>query len=160
MNMRIDAHIPSDKMRLWRFLSIYMKQEDIKELIRENGFRVTSARTDVLKFLSAQERPVGVDSVAKKFPSINLTTLYRMMDAFVEVGLVETHDLGHGHVDYEFAHRPHHHHAVCESCGFVEDVFPCETDCRFEKAVLQATTNFEKFHKQSTTFFGTCKRCI
>jgi Fe2+ or Zn2+ uptake regulation protein len=114
---------------------------------------------EVLSFLTKQKHPVGIEVIQGAFPKVNMATLYRMMTDFAERGLVHASDLGHGHVDYEIAHRPHHHHAVCESCGAVEDVYPCEEECAFEKAVLKSSALFKEIKRQQTVFFGVCKKC-
>ena len=135
------------------------KRDSIKELLRNTGARATKARVDVLLYLGQQKKPIGIDRLDHHFPSINTATLYRMMNDFVERGLVETYELGHGHVDYELADRPHHHHLVCNACGAIEDVFSCKSTCSFVNSVLKASKSFSSINKQSATFFGTCKQC-
>lgn len=134
-------------------------QNDLVERLRCAGSRVTPARVTVLRFLQQQTVPVSVDDIAQHLPEISAATLYRMMADFVSRGLVEAHELGHGHLDYELADRPHHHHLVCEHCGIVEDVFPCKTSCRLEQLVLSASRSFRTLDRQIATFFGRCKRC-
>ncbi len=136
-----------------------MSTEHIKDQLREAGFRATSARIAVLSFLESQHRPVGIEIIAKHFSDTNLTTLYRMMNDFEEAGIVASHELGHGHQDYELANRPHHHHIVCESCGDIEDVYACKNDCDFEKSILGSSSKFKTINRQTTTFFGTCTTC-
>lgn len=128
-------------------------------LLRREGFRATGARVEVLVFLDKQKKPVGIQSIANAFPQVNMTTLYRMMTNFAEKGLVTAYELGHGHVDYELASRPHHHHLVCESCGDIEDVFPCADDCAFIDSVKKTSKKFQRVTKQMTTFYGTCTVC-
>lgn len=140
-------------------MNIRMNRLEISTSLREAGFRATPGRIAVIGYLLEQVRPVGIEVIEKKFPKVNKVTLYRMMTDFVAAGLLEPNDLGHGHVDYEIAHRPHHHHAVCESCGIVEDVYPCDESCQFEKAVLKSSKLFKQIKKQQTVFFGVCKKC-
>lgn len=113
----------------------------------------------VIHFLLLQTSPVGVETIAQAVPSANVVTLYRMMNDFVEKGIVKQYELGHGHTDYELANRPHHHHAVCQSCGMIEDIFSCADTCGFEQAILKSSKKFDAIVRQSTTFFGTCTRC-
>lgn len=132
---------------------------DKKEALKKAGFRVTEGRLDVLELLEKQDLPVGISFIEKALPDINRVTLYRMMNDFVSADLVEEHDLGHGHVDYELADRPHHHHVVCDECGVVEDVFPCGDMCEFENSVLEGSNKFSKITKQKITFHGICRKC-
>lgn len=132
---------------------------DKKKELKQAGFRVTGARLAVLDLLEEQDLPVGISFIEKKLTEINTVTLYRMMADFVEAGIVEEHDLGHGHVDYELTSRPHHHHVVCDKCGLVEDVFPCGEVCEFENSVLKDSNQFSKITKQKVTFHGICNKC-
>lgn len=132
----------------------------LEALLKEQGFRVTQKRVAVLEFLSTQQHPIGVEVIAKAFPKLNQTTIYRMLNDFVEKGIIVTHQLGHGHVDYQLVmDGKHHHHAVCKACGHIEKVHVCIEDCDLVKNILKATKNFTNIESQATTFFGTCKSC-
>lgn len=137
-----------------------MSKLEFERLLRENGFRATGARVDVLEFLEKQKRPVGIHSISKAAPKVNATTLYRMMTDFVAKGIVKAYELGHGHTDYELAARPHHHHVVCESCGDIEDVFPCGEACRFVDSIRKTSKKFKVVTRQATTFYGICRSCV
>ena len=136
-----------------------MKIEAIEQSLKEVGFRATSGRIQVLQFLKQQHHPVGVDAIANAVPEVNLATLYRMMTDFVEKNLITAHDLGHGHVDYEIADKPHHHHAVCETCGLVEEIFSCDATCELQQSIMKATKKFATISTPSATVFGVCKKC-
>jgi|SaaInlStandDraft_6_1057023.scaffolds.fasta_scaffold60377_2 Fe2+ or Zn2+ uptake regulation protein len=132
-----------------------MSQNEIKILLRTHNLRATPARVAVLSYLHKQKHPVGIQSIGSSVPGTNPTTIYRMIDDFVQSGIVHGHDLGHGHNDYEIADRPHHHHLVCESCGLIEDI-----DCnRQEYGSILTKTSFSKITHHQTTYFGTCKKC-
>lgn len=134
-------------------------KSNLEALLKEHGFRVTQKRVSVLEFLSKQKHPVGVEVIAKAFPKLNQTTIYRMLNDFVEKGIVAAHELGHGHLDYELAGDGHHHHAVCKDCGHIEEIHACLDDCDLAASVLKASKSFTKIESQTTTFFGTCKAC-
>lgn len=136
-----------------------MGKTELMELLREKGLRATNNRVQVLAFFHAKKHPIGVDVIAKKFLSINLTTLYRMMADFCECGILLSYDLGHGHVDYELADRPHHHHAVCDQCGKVEEIYSCKSGCVLKKTVMKATDQFAEIYAPTATMFGRCKTC-
>lgn len=135
-----------------------MDKHEVAALLNGCDMRVTKNRTDVLLFMEKQKYPVGIDVLSKEFPAVNVATLYRMATDFVEKGIWNSHDLGRGHVDFESANRPHHHHLVCERCGVVEDVAICIEDTLNEKA-LRSGTNFAQVTRHSTTFFGICETC-
>lgn len=136
-----------------------MNRSEITNLLQKNDFRATKGRIDVISFLQKQKHPVGIELIAKNHPNINQATIYRMMTDFVATGLVHTHDLGHGHLDYEIANKPHHHHAVCEQCGFIEDIYNCKEACEFQTSVQKASKHFAEIHAPNVTLFGICKTC-
>ncbi|MDG1950691.1 MAG: Fur family transcriptional regulator [bacterium] len=136
-----------------------MTQIEIATMLKGAGFRVTKARSEVLEFLAKQKHPIGVELMQREFPKTNTTTLYRMMGDFMEKGIVTAHELGHGHLDYELASDNHHHHAVCKSCGLVEEIHACEEDCNLSASIKAASKSFAEIESQTTTFFGTCKQC-
>lgn len=132
---------------------------DFKQVLKNHGFRVTGNRVGVLEFLATQKHPIGVEVIAKKFPKLNQTTIYRMLNDFVEKGIVAGHELGHGHLDYELATDGHHHHAVCKDCGLVEEIHACEESCDLSEKIKAVSKSFAEIESQTTTFFGTCKSC-
>lgn len=136
-----------------------MDKDNLATLLKEKGLRKTTGRLRVLEILSKEEKPIGIDHLAKKLPDINFVTLYRMMDDFKEAGIIDEYNVGHGHADYELSSRPHHHHAVCEDCGLIEDVYSCDAACGFQKEVLKASKSFKEIKTTQATFFGLCKKC-
>lgn len=132
---------------------------DHKSLLNNRGMRATPARLEVLAFVESQDHPIGIEVLKEAFPSINEVTLYRMATDFVSAGLWVSCDLGHGHADYESANRPHHHHAVCESCGVVEEVYGCDTDCALIASVRNQVKTMQSLRTPSTPLFGVCTNC-
>jgi Fur family ferric uptake transcriptional regulator len=52
----------------------------------------------------------------------NQVTVYRILDSLLQAELVREVYVAKGISSYEIADRPHHHHLICEKCGFVESV--------------------------------------
>ena len=129
------------------------------EILRKSGFRVTKARLGVLNILHAQKHPVGIEVLASALPKVNQTTLYRIMHDFTKKGIVHECDLGHGHADYEIADRPHHHHAICESCGKIEEIYGCNNTCDMRENLLASSKEFAELKTQNTSVYGTCRAC-
>ncbi len=97
--------------------------EDILEVVREAGGRVTSARRAVITVLLAgSQEHLTAEHVAERVqrdqPDVHLSTVYRTLDALEELGVLTHVHLGHGPSTYHLASDPHHH-AVCDSCGAV-----------------------------------------
>ncbi len=136
-----------------------MEKKELRDLLRKNGMRATENRIRVLLYVKKQKHPVGIEILKKEFPKINDVTLYRMATDFVEKGIWLACDVGHGHTDFESAHKPHHHHAVCESCGMIEEVYGCQNECQFLISMKRDAKKFTILHTPSTAVFGLCHAC-
>jgi Fe2+ or Zn2+ uptake regulation protein len=110
--------------------------------------------------LAAEKRPVSMEYLVKKLGSdMDQVTLYRALEAFLERGMIVQFDFGHGHAHYELAHdRPHHHHAVCESCGKIEDI-PAQDPLDLMKVTLRKAPGFARLNRHSLEFYGQCVSC-
>ena len=90
--------------------------------LRRRGARVTTARRAVLATLLASEGHASAedlaDAVQADHPDVHLSTVYRTLDAFEQLGVVAHVHLGHGRATYHLAEELHHH-AVCDRCGAV-----------------------------------------
>lgn len=138
-----------------------MEEAQAQKILKAHGFRSTKARRGVLQVLSRQKKPISIESIGAKLNDVNSVTLYRIMEAFEEVGIVRSCDVGHGHADYELvAGRPHHHHVVCQKCGIIEDIDLCGDEKVFNKKALKQTKKFRGINLHTMTFFGSCKKCV
>jgi len=132
---------------------------DFSVLLRDAGLRVTKPRLALLAFLSTQQRPVGLQTIAKHLRGTNLTTVYRMIEAFLACDILRGCDVGHGHMDYELADLPHHHHVICKSCGLIEEVHDCSDDRALHAHTLRAAKKFSRIDDHQSTFYGICVTC-
>ena len=92
------------------------------DLLRARGGRVTSARRAVLSALLEHHEHASAEALAEvvhaSHPDVHLSTVYRTLDAFEQLGVVTHVHLGHGRAIYHLTDELHHH-AVCERCGAV-----------------------------------------
>lgn len=133
---------------------------DIPALLRENGLRATPGRIQLLQVLSKERLPLPVERLKEKLEEkLDTVTVYRTLEALRSAGLVERTDLQHGHAHYELMHgRPHHHHAVCRTCGLIEDIeVPHAKDPA--KDAERSARKFSSIDSYALEFFGTCTRC-
>lgn len=144
-------------LKIWVLL--LCMEQDFSALIRDAGLRVTRPRLALLAFLATQRRPVSLQRIASHLQDANLTTIYRMIEAFLAAGLIRGCDVGHGHMDYELAHLPHHHHVICTSCGMIEEIEECSGDRELHARALQATKMFTRIETHQATFYGLCRAC-
>ncbi|MBW3575029.1 MAG: transcriptional repressor [Actinobacteria bacterium] len=96
--------------------------ERMLQLLRARGGRVTNARRAVLGALLDHREHASAEALAEmvhdSHPDVHLSTVYRTLDAFEQLGVVTHVHLGHGRAVYHLTDEIHHH-AVCERCGAV-----------------------------------------
>ena len=129
---------------------------NIEAVLAEHGIKSTAHRSAVCKALDTYKKPVAAQELIKK-TGIDKVTVYRILQTFVDAGLVREIDLRQGKVLYELTNRPEHHHIVCTSCGHVEDVHECMFGA-LKKPVLKES-GFAKITDHVMEFFGLCKAC-
>ena len=88
--------------------------------------------------------------------AVDLSTVYRTLDALEGLGLVEHVHLGHGAGAYHVGASADHHHLVCDACGRAVDV-PLGD---LERAIEQVTAPLG-FVPDSAHFaiVGRCAEC-
>ncbi len=98
---------------------------DIAQTLRGHGLRMTEARRLVWEALETAGDHVTAQQVADRVqasdPSVNLSSVYRSLSLFAELGLVRESRLGvDGASRWEPIHSDDHFHLVCRSCGRVD----------------------------------------
>lgn len=141
--------------------------EQFKELLKQNGLKVTTQRTEILAVLA--DRPGEhltaeeiYDCVKKKHPEIGLATVYRTIQLFSELGLIDKLNLDDGYVRYEISkenakvHGHHHHHLICLECGKVS-AFQDDLLEALETRILEQTGFQVQDHE--VKLYGRCAAC-
>jgi len=87
------------------------------------GLRVTSQRAIIMDIIKRGEPHLDADEIyqraRKREPRISLSTVYRSLQRFKEMGLVEEYHFHEDHHHYEVKSASTHHHLVCLGCGRV-----------------------------------------
>ena len=133
-----------------------MTRNDLNKLLSGKGLKPTAPRLAILSACAGETVPLDVHDVAGKVgDQVHLATIYRTLEKFVTVGILERIDFQEGKFRYEFVHA-HHHHAVCDSCGKVEDV----TDAGIEaiESHIKKNSGFLVI-KHTVELFGLCHTC-
>lgn len=103
----------------------------------EAGYRRGGARRAVVELLDRQNCCLSAqeifDDLRKVRRPVGIASVYRALDALVDLRLVKRVDAGDGIARYEPspADGEHHHHLVCRDCGKVEAF----SDPRLERAI-------------------------
>jgi len=109
--------------------------EDLVTGLRRAGLRVTGPRRAVCGALAAagREHLTAAAVAARAGKAVDLSTVYRTLDALEGLGLVEHVHLGHGAGAYHVGAAAGHHHLVCDACGRAVDVPLGELERAIEK---------------------------
>jgi Fur family transcriptional regulator, ferric uptake regulator len=90
------------------------------------GERVTGPRRAVAGLVLAHDGHFTaaevVEDARRCRPAVGRATVFRSLDLFTTLGLVERVDLPGGEHAYVVCDSVHHHHAICTSCGRSFDV--------------------------------------
>ena len=76
---------------------------------------MTKKRERILNVLKKHKGTLSAKELHQKMRDIDLVTIYRNLDLFVQNKLISEMHLGKGETQYEYQHEPHHH-AVCIEC--------------------------------------------
>jgi Fur family ferric uptake transcriptional regulator len=142
-------------------------QEQFKNLLKQNGLKVTTQRVAILevldcrpgKHLTAEEI---YDYVREKFPEIGIATVYRTIQVLSELNLIDKLNLDDGYVRYEISKGSkeetshHHHHLICLDCG---NVYAFQDDLleTLEERIME-TMGFQVVDHE-VKLYGHCKAC-
>ncbi|MBM3696519.1 MAG: transcriptional repressor [Actinobacteria bacterium] len=98
--------------------------DDLVAGLRRAGLRVTAPRRAVCAVLASagEEHLTAADVAGRTGAAVDLSTVYRTLDALEGLGMVQHVHLGHGAGAYHVGPSEDHHHLVCEECGRTVDV--------------------------------------
>ena len=134
--------------------------DELQEVLRRSGQRMTPQRMMVLSALSEHEGHITaetiLDLVRPDYPYINLSTVYRTLDLLIELGLVAETDLGGGVRQFELMGSRPHHHLICQRCGSTIEIGDETLQPLRER--LQTRYDFEP-RMDHFAIFGICHQC-
>jgi len=136
-----------------------MATKNIRRALDVPGLRVTNQRLLVLQVIQQGQGHLDADEIYRrareKNPHLSLSTVYRTLQTFKKLGLIEELHFDEGHHHYE-KRSTQHHHLVCLGCGrIVEFQYPSANLIR--KNVREAR-DFE-ITSSEIRMTGYCPKC-
>jgi len=132
---------------------------DYAEQLRTADLRVTRPRIAVLEAVHANphadtETIFGV--VRTGLPEVSRQTVYDVLHALTDVGLVRRIQPSGSVARYESRVGDNHHHIVCRSCGVIADV-----DCAVGEAPCLTASDHNGFllDEAEVIYWGLCPDC-
>lgn len=99
------------------------QRTSLVELCRQQGRRITGQRRVIADVIAAAKDHPDVMEVhrraVEKDPRISLSTVYRTLRVFAEIGLIEQHSFDGSRARIERAARSHHDHLIDVTTGRV-----------------------------------------
>jgi Fe2+ or Zn2+ uptake regulation protein len=100
-------------------------QEQLRESLSNTGHRLTGPRLAVWSVIAGRGTHLTAEEIAQEVrlddPTINLSSVYRSLSLFADLGLVRESSLDSGGpAHWELAHPDEQFHMRCRSCGKVE----------------------------------------
>lgn len=121
--------------------------------------RKTKQRASILRAIRESGRPLSpseiLNQASRQVESLGVATVYRVIKALMEDGLVVAVHLPGEPPRYESreAAARHHHHFRCDDCGRVFDVPGCA------RGVEQLAPPGFQIHGHNLLLFGRCLNC-
>lgn len=137
--------------------------EQLRIKLKEQGYKLTKQRRIIYKvIINNRDKHLSpediYEKVKHKYPEIGLTTVYRTLQLFEELGLMYKMNFNDGCSRYELKKNTndHHHHLICLKCGKILEV---ELDL-LENLELEIEDKVEfEIISHSVKFFGYCEDC-
>lgn len=103
--------------------SAHRLQKDIavlKDHLAKHQLKLTRQREQILEAFLKVEHITAEEMyhrLAKRIPHLGLATIYRTLNLFCEAGLAQARHFGSQTQYDNVAHKGHHDHLICTSCG-------------------------------------------
>lgn len=133
---------------------------DEKTFIWPKGVKRTKSREQVISVLKKAEIPLTANAIYKQLQkeeeSVWISTIYRVLDTFVEKGVVlKTTVLDNEMALYELNRYRHKHYAICLNCHKMVTM----ENCPLEKFVPHLAESGFQVLGHKIEMYGYCKNC-
>jgi Fur family ferric uptake transcriptional regulator len=116
--------------------------------------RMTQQRKDILNVLKKQDQPLSPEVIYSKLNQthINLSTVYRSLEAFFEANMIMKTIIN----QKQYYYSGHHHHFLfCTSC---HHMIPIGCHLEGKEKALGEPYGFQVTH-HDMTIYGICSQC-
>lgn len=109
-----------------------------RRILDNSKQRITNQRTLLLDILRKEGGHLDANELYRrayqKQPRLSLSTVYRNLQLFKKLGLVEEHHFAEEHHHYEVRSGVEHHHLLCLGCGKVIE-FDCPVSHQLQEDI-------------------------
>lgn len=131
-------------------------EEEIKNLLKQQGFSATKTRMAVLRALLSTQ-PASMSQLITILPAVDRATIYRTADLFIDLGIAKKVYTGFKYrIELGDDFQSHHHHLTCLRCGTIIDVHTPEIEYAIEQT---ASNNGFRPIRHDLEITGYCANC-
>ena len=135
-------------------------ESDLAGALERAGYRLTEPRRAVAELIAERQGHFTaadlVDQARHRQLAIGRATVFRALDLFEELRLLERLDLPNGDHAYIACEPAHHHHIVCSRCGRTTEVGDC--GMRAVAAEVARRTGYQ-IDSHRLELYGVCPAC-
>ena len=139
--------------------------DEIIKIIQQSPYKLTPQREKIVEILvENDEQHLSAEELyfilKEKTPDIGIATVYRTLDIFYELKILEKISFSNGVSKYHLRQSVDddelHHHLICTNCNNIEKV----SNPIFNKLIeyMRKEYSFE-VQDNSLSFYGTCAKC-
>lgn len=132
-----------------------------EQILKQNHIKRTQGRICVFEVLAENKKAINVESIMakciEKGMNIDLSTVYRTLELFCNVKIVEKFDFGDGKYSYALKKSGHKH--ILECCLCHKEI---EIDCPMQQLEesIKKQTGFTLIESElDQVMSGICKEC-
>lgn len=133
--------------------------KETAQILREKGLKVTPQRIAVYNMLMSTHEHPNAEMIYKTLeptnPTMSLATVYKTLDFFKQLGLVQELNVGEPSSRYDAVVQCHPH-TVCKVCGRVDDLHLEALTEVTKKLVPDLDFDVEM---EQLILYGTCGEC-
>ena len=139
-----------------------MARPDIPFLtaLERSGHRVTEPRRSVAELIAKRRGHFTaadlIDDARNQRLGLGRATIFRALELFTELGVLERLDLPSGEHAYVPCEPVHHHHVVCSRCGRTTEVEDCGMQAVAEEVARQTGYRIDSHRLE---LYGLCAAC-
>jgi Fe2+ or Zn2+ uptake regulation protein len=111
-------------------------QPAVLDRLGAQGLRMTGPRKALVEALVQRRQAFTAEDLQDAVPGVGRATVFRTIKLLVGSGLVCKLSHVDGRPLYSLSHSGHHHHALCQGCGAVLDIYRCGVDNLLENIEL------------------------
>lgn len=133
-----------------------------RDMLTQRGLKNTEARIETLKLLNNEQSPMTVEEIFIRLknvaPSINISTIYRTVEALHKNGLIiKTTFLDDNKAYYEYKRKGHKHHLICTCCSRMVSLQHCPLDDEYTLSICRKEGFELTGHRLE--IYGLCSDC-